>query len=69
MSDEEYDMMYSDEGSGGGKSGADSDEGSQPDPEAELENKYFEAKGNEINVFFFFVSSSNPNSNFACRGI
>jgi COP9 signalosome complex subunit 2 len=46
MSDDEYDMMYSDDdaGSGEAKSGGGSGDGSQPDPEAELENKYFEAK-------------------------
>jgi len=47
-SDDEYDMMYDSEGDadiGGSDNGSEQSGSEEEDPEVEVENKYFEAKG------------------------
>jgi hypothetical protein len=76
MSDDDYDIMYSDGdgGSGDAQSGG-SGGGSQPDPEAELENKYFEAKGRFFNFllitlfkFLFCLETYEENKEKGLKG-
>jgi hypothetical protein len=62
-SDDEYDMMYDSEGDadiGGSDNGSEQSGSEDEDPEVEVENKYFEAKG-----WYLWIDNCSARSNCA----